>query len=293
MDGVIVVDKPPGISSHGAVQRMRRLSGVRRVGHLGTLDPLGTGVLPLVIGKATRLSKFFLGHDREYEASIRFGFATTTYDSEGETVGEITEPKIDHEALEAALDSFRGPIEQMPPPISAKKIGGVPAYKLARKNQPVELKAAKVEIYELELLALDGASARIRMRTSSGAYVRSLAHDLGAAFGCGGHVTALRRTSMGEFDLAGAHTFEELEALAEDDCLEESLAPAAQLLPAFPPHRIDEVTAGRIAHGMDFQIPSFTETCPPKLIKAIGPEGRLVAIGEIRLPGVYHPIVVF
>lgn len=290
---MIVVDKPVGISSHGAVQRMRRLAGVRRVGHLGTLDPLGTGVLPLVIGKATRLSQFFLGHDREYLATIRFGFATTTYDKEGEPVGEVCEPAVDRAAVEAAMEQFRGPIDQIPPPVSAKKIKGVPAYKLARRNEAVELKAVPVEIYELDLLRLEGAFIDIRMRTSTGAYVRSLAHDLGAALGCGGHVTSLRRTSMGKFSLDDAHTFEELEALAEQDRLEEALAPAAQLLPSFPAHRIDEATAGRIAHGMDFQIPSFGETSPAKRIKAIGPGGRLVAIGEIRLPGTYHPIVVF
>jgi len=290
---VIVVDKPVGISSHGAVQRMRRLAGVRRVGHLGTLDPLGTGVLPLVIGKATRLSQFFLGHDREYLATIRFGFATTTYDKEGEPVGEVCEPAVDRAAVEAAMEQFRGPIDQIPPPVSAKKIKGVPAYKLARRNEAVELKAVPVEIYELELLRLEGAFIDIRMRTSTGAYVRSLAHDLGAALGCGGHVTSLRRTSMGEFGLDDAHTFEELEALAEQERLEEALAPAAQLLPSFPAHRVDEATAGRIAHGMDFQIPCFGETPPAKRIKAIGPGGRLVAIGEIRLPGAYHPIVVF
>ena len=293
MDGVIVVDKPPGISSHGAVQRMRRIAGVRRVGHLGTLDPLGTGVLPLVVGKATRLSQFFLGHDREYEATIRFGFGTSTYDMEGEPVGEITTPSIDRAELESALGRFRGPIEQTPPPISAKKIGGVPAYKLARNNQPVELKPCSVEIYELELLDFEGCFAIIRMRTSSGAYVRSLAHDVGAVLGCGGHVTVLRRTSMGEFTLEGSHSFEQLEEFAEADRLEEALAPASTLLPAFPAHRIDEVTAGRIAHGMDFQVSNFGQATPARLIKAIGPSGRLVAIGEIRLPGTYHPIVVF
>ena len=293
MDGVIVVDKPPGISSHGAVQRMRRIAGERRVGHLGTLDPLGTGVLPLVLGKATRLSQFFLGHEREYEATIRFGFATSTYDKEGEPVGEVSTPEIDRTELEAAMERFRGPIDQMPPPVSAKKIGGVPAYKLARQNQPVNLKTARVEIYELELLDVDGPCADIRMRTSAGAYVRSLAHDLGAALGCGGHVTALRRTAMGEFDLDGARTFEQLEELAQEGRLEEVLASPAQLLPAIPAHRVDEVTAGRIAHGMDFQVSAFGDPAPAKRIKAIGPDGRLVAIGEIRLPGAYHPIVVF
>lgn len=293
MDGVIVVDKPAGISSHGAVQRMRRIAGERRVGHLGTLDPLGTGVLPLVIGKATRLSQFFLSHDREYLATIRFGFATNTYDREGEPLGAVIEPSIERVDLEAAMEPFRGPIEQTPPPISAKKIAGVPAYKLARRNQPVELKPVTVEIHELELLDLDGAFAKIRMRTSSGAYVRSLAHDLGVALNCGAHVTELRRTAMGEFDIESAHPFEELEALAAEGCLEEALSPGARLLPALPAHRIDEATAGRIAHGMDFQVSSFHTTSPAKRIKAIGPDGRLVAIGEIRLPGTYHPIVVF
>ena len=292
-DGVIVLDKPTGISSHDAVQRMRRLTGVRRIGHLGTLDPLGSGVLPMVIGKATRLSQFYLGHDREYIADIRFGFATTTYDRDGDPVGEATHPVLTPEELERELDAFRGRISQKPPPVSAKKINGVPAYKLVRRNQDVDLEPVSLEIHELELLHLEGEVARVRMRTSAGAYVRSLAHDLGQALGCGGHVTALRRIAMGEFDLASAHTFDELATMAEAGELARALVPAGRLLPEFPAHRVDELATTRIGHGMDFQITAFGDAAAAQRIKALGSDGGLLAIADIRLPRTYHPIIVF
>ncbi len=293
MDGVVVVDKPAGISSHTAVQRMRRLAGIKRIGHLGTLDPLGTGVLPLVVGRATRLSQFFLRHDRAYEATIRCGFSTSTYDCEGEATSEPQEVELDRERLEAALGAYRGTFLQMPPAVSAKKIGGTRAYKLVRQEKPVELEPVEVTIYELELKEVEGDRFSIRMRCGAGAYVRSVAHDVGRELGCGAHVETLRRTAMGEFDLDMAYGFEQLEELAADSRLSEALVDAARLLPEFPACRVDEEAAGRIAHGREFHVSRFSPSATAKRIKAIGPDGRLLAIGELRLPGAYHPAIVF
>ncbi len=293
MDGAIVLDKPTGISSHDAVRKVRWLANTRKIGHLGTLDPLGAGVLPLVVNKATRLARFFLDHDREYEARLRFGWATDSYDRDGRVVGEKREAAIDREQLEELLAEFRGVQEQTPPPISAKKISGVPAYKLARRNQAVALEPVEVEIHELELLEAAGATAVIRCRCSAGTYIRSLAHDLGQRLGCGAHVDALRRTLVGDFAIEEAHTFEELEELREQDRFDEAFLPLEKLLPEFPLHRVDAVTANRISHGRDFRISPFGNVKEARRIKAVDPGGRLVCIGEAVMPRLYHPVVVF
>lgn len=293
MMGVIVVDKPRGISSHDAVQRMRRLADTRRVGHLGTLDPLGTGVLPLVIGKATRLSQFFLGHDRCYEVSVRCGFATDTYDSDGTASGETIPIELDRESVEHALAPFRGRFSQDPPPISAKKIGGTPAYKLTRRDEKVELEPVEVEIFELELLEVVSNQFRLRARCSAGTYMRSLAHDVGISLECGAHVTELRRTAMGEFDLAAARTFEDLSALADEGKLDQALVAAEALLPEFPSLRVDRDSVSRIRHGRLFRPAAGLDADPVPRVKAIGPDGRLLAIGEFEAPLGYHPFIVF
>lgn len=293
MDGVIVVDKPTGPSSHDIVQRVRRLVGIRRIGHLGTLDPLGTGVLPLVIGRATRLSQFFLLHDRTYEAVVRCGFATTTFDAEGERVGPQVEPGLSSEDLETVLEEFRGEILQRPPPVSAKKIGGVRAYKLARQNKPVELTPAAVQIHRLELLALEADRFTIRVQSSAGCYVRSLAHEIGQRLGSGAHLAALRRTAMGQFDLTIAWDLDRLAQLQQEGRIEEALVKPETLLPEYPVERVDDVEAARIARGQDFRAKSLLVRAPARRVKAVAPNGRLIAIGELRAPPVYHPIVVF
>lgn len=289
----MILDKPAGISSHDAVQKLRKLSGTKRVGHLGTLDPLGTGVLPLVIGRATRLSRFFLNHDRSYEAVIRFGFATDTYDREGKATSEPADIDLTVDTLEPLLDQFRGKFLQTPPSVSAKKVEGVPAYKLARKNQPVELQPVEVEVYKLELLGVEGPCARISVRCSAGTYVRSLAHDLGCCLKVGAHVESLRRTAMGEFTLDQAHSVEELTTLRAGGQLEEALVTPDCVLPEIPVERVDEITAARIAHGRDFRVSAFGGGRGAERIKAIDRDGKLVAIAEATMPLVYHPIVVF
>lgn len=293
MDGVIVLDKPRGISSHDAVRKVRWLAKTRKVGHLGTLDPLGTGVLPLVVNKASRLARFFLDHEREYEATLRFGWATDSYDRDGCAAGEKREAAVDGKRIEELLGEFRGVRQQTPPPISAKKVGGVPAYKLARSNQAVALEPVEVEIYEIELLAAAGATASIRCRCSSGTYIRSLAHDLGQRLGCGAHVDSLRRTLVGDFAIEDAYSLEELEEMRGQERLDEAFLPLEKLLPEFPVHRVDAVTANRIGHGRDFRVSPFGNAREARRIKAVDPGGRLVCIGEAVMPRLYHPIVVF
>jgi tRNA pseudouridine55 synthase len=290
VDGAIVVDKPSEWTSHDVVNKMRRFVGTKKVGHLGTLDPAATGVLPLIIGRATRLAQFYMRNDKTYEGVVRFGFSTDSYDAEGVATSPVQAVAVSAEELEPLLDRFRGPIEQVPPAISAKKIGGRPAYKLARKNQPVELAAVRVEIYALDLLAVDGAEARLRVHCSSGTYIRSIAHELGAVLGCGAHLCSLRRTQSGSFQIADAHTLPTIEALSREGRVGEVLIPTARLLPDMPAEAVDELTATQIRNGRDFRTSSADE---PRYVKAIDADGALLAIGELRLPQLYHPVLVY
>jgi tRNA pseudouridine55 synthase len=223
MNGVIIVDKPAGWTSHDVVNRMRRILGQRSVGHLGTLDPLATGVLPLVTGSFTRLAQFYTASEKTYEGIIRFGFATTTYDADGDPIdldaspahvgtAALGCPNMNLDQLHALTAQFVGVIDQTPPPFSAKKIHGIPAYKLARKKKEVDLKPVKVEIKEFVITAVENDSAHFRARVSSGTYLRSVAHDLGQRLGCGAHLASLRRTAVAEFDITQARTLEEIEA---------------------------------------------------------------------------------
>jgi tRNA pseudouridine55 synthase len=230
MNGVLIIDKPAGWTSHDVVGRMRRILGQRSIGHLGTLDPLATGVLPLVTGSLTRIAQFYLHSEKTYEGTIRFGFATNTYDADGEPINggmdapspspgqalvrSAAIPDLTLETLQNLALNFHGLIEQTPPPFSAKKIKGVPAYKLARREQEVFLKPVQVEIKEFTILSLANDRATFRARVASGTYMRSVAHDLGQLVGCGAHLESLRRTSVAEFDIALAHTLEEVEVLS-------------------------------------------------------------------------------
>jgi tRNA pseudouridine55 synthase len=292
MDGVIVVDKPEGPTSHDVVNRLRRLANTRKVGHLGTLDPMATGVLPLVLGRATRLAQFFSSSEKTYEAKIQFGWATDTYDREGTPTSEPIAPQFTRADLEAALARFRGAILQTPPPFSAKKIAGKPAYQLARKHIAVELAPVEVRVFALDLAEFDGTTARICVRCSAGTYVRGIAHDVGRELGCGAFLTALRRTASGEFSESQSRTFEELQELARAGTLGEALIPAARVLPEIPDAIVDAFTAGQIRHGKDFRLSPFVERAGSKYVKAVSPEGDLIAIGEVRLPNLYHPILV-
>lgn len=292
MDGVIVVDKPEGLTSHDAVNRVRRLANQRKVGHLGTLDPMATGVLPLVLGRATRLAQFFSANEKNYDARVKFGYATDTYDRCGKAMSAPVEPAFARSELEAALTGFRGTILQTPPPFSAKKVAGTPAYRLARQNIAVELQPVEVHIYALELVEFDGATARLQVHCSAGTYVRSIAHEMGQRLGCGAYLETLRRSRSGDFNAEQTHTLEELQVLAETGRLGEALIPAAQLLPHWPKATVDQLTAGQIRQGRDFRLSAFLDRPDTKYVKALSPEGDLIAIGEARLPHLYHPILV-
>jgi len=292
VDGVIVVDKPLGWTSHDVVNKMRRIAGTRKVGHLGTLDPGATGVLPVVIGRATRLAQFYTRNDKVYEGVIRFGFSTRTYDAAGEPTSPETPVALNRDIVEAALSRFRGEFAQTPPPVSAKKIAGKPAYELARNNQPVQLKPVAVEVYSLDLLRVEGSEAEVRVHCSAGTYLRGIAHEAGQILGCGAHLKTLRRTASGDFKIEAARTLEELSALATAGRLHEALIPAAQLLPEFPVETVDSITAGQIRNGRDFRVSPFHARRGSRYVKAVTPQGELIAIGEARLPHLYHPVLV-
>ena len=292
MDGVIVVDKPQDWTSHDVVNRMRRIANTKRVGHLGTLDPIATGVLPLIVGRATRLAQFYTHSDKIYEGVVRFGFSTNTYDRAGDPTSEPVEPSFSDAALEAALDQFRGEFKQTPPPVSAKKVAGKRAYELARKNIAVELAPVPVHVYEAAVLERNGSEVRLRVHCSGGTYVRSIAHDAGQLLGCGAHLKELRRVASGEFEAAQARTLQQLESLAAEERLIDALVPMGDLLPGFTSVFVDDLTATQIRNGRNFPASPFRSQPASRFVKAVTRQNELVAIGEAVLPNLYHPAVV-
>lgn len=289
MDGVLVIDKPVGLTSHDVVNRVRRILHERSVGHLGTLDPLATGVLPLVIGRMTRLAQFYNASEKTYEGSIRFGFATDTYDAEGEPLGARQAVQATLEALEALASNFRGHIRQTPPPFSAKKIHGVPAYKLARKHKEVELQPVAVEIKEFALLDWDGEQARFRARVASGTYMRSVAHEMGQKLGCGAHLASLRRTALGEFAIAEAHSLEELEAAAQLRCAEDLFIHPRKLLPELPSVTATEDIVAKIRVGRAVNLPELSRA---RQVKVFQGQSELIAIATRVAGTLFHPKIV-
>ena len=253
-DGVLVVDKPEGPTSHDVVTLARRALGVSRIGHTGTLDPMATGVLPLVVGRATRLAQFLTASDKSYDATIAFGRTTDTYDARGREVSRCAE-RPTREQLDAALVTFRGEFEQIPPAYSAKNIDGERSYELARKggskDPPLRPKSVRVTARNLELTAFDGDMAKISMTVSAGFYVRSLAHDLGEALGCGALLVALRRTRSGEFGLHAAVPLAEVLQSSRED-LATRLVPMSGLLSELPAVTLrDTATLERLKNGVE------------------------------------------
>ncbi len=292
MNGVVVVDKPSGWTSHDVVNKVRRIAATRKVGHLGTLDPAATGVLPLLLNRATRLAQFFGANDKEYVGVIRFGWATKTYDAEGEPLAEPRQVSLSPAEIESALAGFRGTFLQTPPPVSAKKVEGRPAYVLARKSLPVHLDPVEVTVHSLEILETASDRVTVRVVASAGTYLRSIAHEAGEKLGCGAHLAELRRTRSGPFLVSQAYTLDRLAALAEAGDLRQALIPAAELLPEFPVEIIDRLTEKQIRNGRDFRVSPFRARGDAKFVKAVSGDGELVALGEVVLPNVYHPILV-
>ncbi len=289
MNGVLIIDKPTGMTSHDVVNRVRRILQQPSVGHLGTLDPLATGVLPLVTGNLTRLAQFYGGAEKTYEGVIRFGFATDTYDSDGEPAGPVQTVNVSLEGIRELARGFVGLIEQMPPPFSAKKIKGVPAYKLARKHQDVALKAVQVEIKEFEILAADGNQAGFRARVASGTYMRSVAHEMGRQVGCGAHLQSLRRTRLGEFDLSEAHALQELEAAGRAGTSEEMFVHPRRLLPEFPCVMATDESAALIRHGRPVNLPELSQA---RQVKVFVGQRELIAIATRIAGTLFHPRIV-
>lgn len=295
MNGLVIIDKPSGCTSHDVVNTWRKLSGSRRVGHLGTLDPMATGVLALAVGTATRLAQFYGKQEKTYKAEILFGFTSDTYDIEGEVTATAI-PVPPRETILHALEEFRGTIQQVPPPVSAKKIKGVPAYKLARKKEEVVLDPVSVTISRLDVdgwaESPEGSVLALTITGSAGTYIRSIAHDLGQALGCGGVLKKLRRTAAGEFQLCDARTLDEVRALGAAGQLAEAVLPARTLLPDFPIAYVDLTVQTHIRQGREFRTSPFVVKPGAPFVKAVSHEGELVAIGELKFPNVYHPAIV-
>ena len=282
------------MTSHDVVDRLRRITGERSIGHLGTLDPMATGVLPLLMGKYTRLAQYFSAAEKSYCGDIRLGFATDTYDAEGEPAGPDRwmemEAAVTLERVRAAAERFHGEMQQMPPKYSAKKIDGKPAYKLAREGKPVELKTAKIRIIAFEIVAMEGREVSFKIDISSGGYVRSVAHELGQDLGGGAHLSRLRRTRAGVFTLEDAHTLEEQEALAgNSEALQAVCAHPRLLLPEMPSVTADTTALGRLRNGAQANLPEFSGA---SLVKVFAGQRELAGVAKRVAGTLFQPVLV-
>ena len=283
VDGVLLLDKPGGMSSNDALQKARRLFSAEKGGHTGTLDPMATGLLPLCFGEATKFSADLLNADKTYEAELRLGITTRTGDAEGEVIEELP-VAVDEAAFAAVLPAFRGEQQQVPPMYSALKKDGRPLYELARQGIEVERAARTITIHVLELLSFAAPVARIRVRCSKGTYIRTLAEDIGKALGCGAHLTALRRTGVADLQLPRALTLEEIEACpdGERDAL---LLPVDALLQGLPVVELDEAGRARFANGNPVSCPQGGLLGPCRVYAA----QALLGLGRADADGKLHP----
>jgi tRNA pseudouridine55 synthase len=277
------------MTSHDVVARVRRITGESSTGHLGTLDPMATGVLPLLLGKYTRLAQFFGAMEKSYTGAIRFGFSTDTYDAEGVATSEAVPVVLTLDELRRAAAGFSGEMDQTPPVFSAKKVAGVPSHKLARAGKAVALKPTTITIHEFVIENCSGDLAEFSIRVSAGGYVRSVAHDLGQLLGCGAHLASLRRTSAGPFTLADALTLEDLAEYARDGTLETRLPHPRLLLPELPSVTADEMTAGKLRNGMAINLPELTSA---PLVKVFESQRELIAIAKRIAGTLFQPTVV-
>jgi tRNA pseudouridine55 synthase len=299
MDGLILVDKPMGCTSHDIVHSLRRILNIKKIGHFGTLDPLAEGLLLIGVGKATRLFPYLSKTLKIYEGSIRLGLTTDTYDREGTITSQYEGPLPKKENVEQAMSGFIGDLQQVPPPYSAKKYKGQPLYVFARKNQPVPLKASPVKVFSFQITDYSQSLFRFSASCSSGTYIRSLAHDLGAILGCGACLDSLKRTGIGDYRLEDAATLEKIELLTEKGLLGEFLQPMESLLTEYPSVVLNDRETGLVKHGnsiplhaIDVAPPPFKE--PESNIRLFDREGQLIALGAIKKDGEeIHPFLVF
>ena len=299
LSGVLIIDKPSGMTSHDVVARVRRLLGIRQIGHFGTLDPFATGVLPLSVRRATRFAQFYLKSRKAYEGTMRLGFSTDTYDGTGKPTSEEAPVSVEAEELEKLFREFTGRLMQTPPPYSAKRIGGVRAYQLARQNKPVQLEPVEVEVYALELVSFDGILARFAVECSGGTYVRSLAHDIGQRIGCGAHLEGLRRTTVAEFTLDKSVTLEALEEAVREQRVADCIVPLEALLPDCPELIVRGREEKNVRHGHKFELAQIERfgrgtgrEQAVSILKIMDPDHRLIAVARHVSGSIYHPDLV-
>ena len=288
-NGLLVLEKPAGMTSHDVVAIVRRVTGEHSVGHLGTLDPMATGVLPLLLGRYTRLAQFFGQAEKQYEGEIRFGFATNTFDADGIATDAAKPLTQNLEELRALSMRFQGEMDQMPPVFSAKKVGGVRAHTLARAGLPAPVKPARIHIREFRLLGLEGETASFTMTVSAGGFVRSVAHELGQIVGCGAHLASLRRTRAGAFTLEHALTIDRLKQASVEGSLAGLLPHPRTLLPEIPNVTVDDKLAGRLRNGMQVNLPDFSQSA---MVKVFTSPRDLLGIARRVAGTLMQPIVI-
>ncbi len=311
LHGALVVNKPRGRTSHDVVEAARQIAGFRQIGHLGTLDPLATGVLVLLLGRATRLAQFYSDRRKRYTCAVRFGFSTDSYDADGEALGPDTNPSLDREMLEGFAASLTGRIQQTPPAFSAKKIHGHPAHELARKKKPVKLDPVGVDVFELRLTEIERSVARFTIECGPGTYIRGLAHEMGQMLGTGAHLAEITRTAVGEFTLGQALTIDEIALASRSGQLAERTIPMGSLLPDIPRTTVLRVVEKRVLHGTRFNVApnqimagmsAAAQEAPgqldagewkPARLRVFSQEEQLIAIALAVVPRVYQPVVVF
>jgi tRNA pseudouridine55 synthase len=280
MTGILLVDKPAGMTSHDVVDIIRKASGIRRIGHTGTLDPAATGLLILCVGKATRLSEYLIGMDKTYEGIMRLGVVTDSYDLDGQVLEELPVPDLGIPDLQAACDQFTGEIEQMPPMVSAVKVGGERLYKLARRGETVERPSRRVKVHEFQVLGYERPDVKVRVRCTRGTYVRSLCHDVGQQLGCGAVLAGLRRTWVGQHNVENALLATDFKVRND---VEERLLPIDQALD-LPKVIVRSASRPQLANGGTLLRTDLMEDCPVSegWVQIKGDSGQLLALGTVQ-----------
>jgi tRNA pseudouridine55 synthase len=281
--GVLHVDKPVGLTSHDVVNKVRRLSGIRRVGHSGTLDPLATGLLTLCLGQATRLVEYLVGLDKVYLVTIRLGQETNTYDGEGQITAEKP-VEVTQQQLDNVLEQFRGQIEQVPPMFSAVKVDGQPLYRRARQGVDIERPARQVTVYDINQLSWQRPMLALRISCSSGTYIRSIAHDLGQVIGCGGHVASLRRTAIGEISIEEATPLDQL----QPESWRQHLRPLDSAVYHLPLIELPDENVQKVSHGQRIPIEEVSHQTGDSPVRAYNQEGQFIGI-LIPVEGQWQP----
>lgn len=277
-DGVIIIDKPSGWTSHDVVAKIRNLAKIKKVGHAGTLDPFATGVLPLALGRATRLTSYFLASDKVYHGIMRFGFATNTYDVDGEPLGEDVHPELDADRLQQIFSRYCGPLRQTLPPFSAKKVHGRPLYSYARKGIEMPPSTKEVNVKALTLIGVHQSEAEFELTCTAGTYARSLAHDIGAEYGCGAHLVRLRRTRSGEFPIESAVSLGDGQEFYPREFFVSHIIPIRGLLLDIPEIVISEGDKRKLLHGMDLNL--ITANAEAKEFRLMDECGEIVALAR-------------